>query len=331
MSRTQTLDFLNRRNSGYAPVMPITMMFAANYIGVPYKEYALNHAVLVEGQIQTARRFGFDFISAISDPAREAEDCGATAHYFDDQPPALDEHCALLQEKNRLSTLTIPDPLAGGRMTDRVKAVELMKKQAGNEFIVEGWVEGPCAEAADLRGINTLMTDFFDDEQFVRDLLTFSTDMAIQFAKVQIDAGADVIGIGDAACSLIGPSLYSEFVLEEEKRLIKAVHERGAFARLHICGNISGLLNYMPELKCDIIDLDSMVEIETARRILGSDQILLGQIDPVRIIRNGTPDQIRNAVATCKAAASPWYITGAGCEIPRDTPFENLLALTSRA
>ena len=36
--------------------------------------------------------------------------------------------------------------------------------------ILEGWVEGPVAEGADLRGINTLMLDFLDDPDFVRDL-----------------------------------------------------------------------------------------------------------------------------------------------------------------
>ena len=75
--------------------MPITMMFAADQIGVPYGRYARDHRVLVEGQLATAEQFGFDYVSCISDPAREAADCGAAIHYFDDQPPAIDEtHCA---------------------------------------------------------------------------------------------------------------------------------------------------------------------------------------------------------------------------------------------
>ena len=47
--------------------------------------------MLVEGQIRTAEKFDFDYVSSISDPAREAADCGAAIHYFDDQPPAVDE------------------------------------------------------------------------------------------------------------------------------------------------------------------------------------------------------------------------------------------------
>ena len=65
--------------------------------------------------------------------------------------------------KARLAALRFPDPLGGGRMQDRVNGVaELKTRTAGHRFI-EGWVEGPCAESADLRGINRLMTDFVDD------------------------------------------------------------------------------------------------------------------------------------------------------------------------
>ena len=50
------------------PLMPITMMFAADQIGVPYGQYAADHRVLVEGQIRTAEKFDFDYVSCISDP-----------------------------------------------------------------------------------------------------------------------------------------------------------------------------------------------------------------------------------------------------------------------
>ena len=143
--------------------MPITMMFAARQIGAPYGRYAADHRVLAEGQIRTAEKFGFDHVSCVSDPAREAADCGAAVQYFDDQPPAVDEAHALLADKGVLARLEAPDPTGGGRMLDRVQAAALLHERVGREKLVEGWIEGPCAEAADLRGINRLMTDFFDD------------------------------------------------------------------------------------------------------------------------------------------------------------------------
>lgn len=327
-SRQLVIDMLEGRPVSRPPVMPLTMMFAADLIGVPYRQYATDCKTLAEGQLRTAERFGFDHVSVISDPAREAADCGAAIHFFDDQPPAIDEAAALLTDTTTLASLKLPDPLGGGRMTDRVNGVALLRERVGNDLAVEGWVEGPCAEAADLRGINTLMMDFFDDEKFVRDLFAFTTDMAIAFAKAQLEAGADLIGIGDAACSLVGPMVYEDFVLAEEKRLVDAVHAAGGRTRLHICGNISALCENIKTLNVGMVDLDSMVDVAAARVNLGPDIAILGNIDPVSALRNSTPDKIRTDLAACRAAAGERYIVGAGCEIPRDTPHDNVLALS---
>ncbi len=84
----------------------------------------------------------------MSDPAREAADCGATVRFFDDQPPAIVETDTLLADKSRLNTLEIPDPSKPGRLQDRVQAAALFRQTAGDEKLIEGWVEGPCAEGA---------------------------------------------------------------------------------------------------------------------------------------------------------------------------------------
>lgn len=326
--RERILALLDDRPIDHLPLMPITMMFAADTLGVPYGRYALDCQVLADAQCRTAAQYEFDYVSCISDPAREAADCGAKVVYFDDQPPALDEVDALLAEKSRLRDLVPPDPLAGGRMTDRVRAAALLRGRAGAERLVEGWIEGPCAQGADLRGINTLMLDFFDDPNFVHELFEFVVEMELRFARAQIEAGADLIGIGDAAASLIGPQLYDEFVGPYEKRLIDGIHRIGARVRLHICGNTRPLLSSLGKLGADIVDLDFFAPLAEARRAMGPRQVLLGNLDPVRVVRDGTPESITAALVECHRAAGDRYIVGAGCEVPRGTPPENLLAFT---
>jgi len=51
----------------------------------------------------------------------------------------------------------------------------------------------------------------------------------------------------------------------------------------------------------------------------------------VATVRNGTPETITAALAECHRQAGDRYIVGAGCEIPRDTRPENLLALRDYA
>ncbi len=313
------------------PLMPITMMFAADQIGAAYGRYAADHRVMVEAQIRTAEKFDFDYVSAISDPAREAADCGATIHYFDDQPPAVDETRSLLADKGVLAGLKVPDPLGGGRMHDRVRAAALFRQRVGGQKLIEGWIEGPCAEAADLRGINRLMTDFFDDPPFVRELFEFVLAMGLDFGRAQVEAGADLIGVGDAAASLVGPQIYEEFVRPCEQRLIDGLHAMGTRVRLHICGNIRRILPGVGSLGCEIIDIDSMVPLAQARQEIGPRAVLAGNIDPVKMLRNGTPEQIAAAIADCHRQAGPRYIVAAGCEVPRDTAAANLSALIGYA
>jgi MtaA/CmuA family methyltransferase len=322
---------LDGRPTDSLPLMPITMMFAADQIGVPYGRYTGDHRVLVEAQLATAERFGLDYVSCISDPAREAADCGAAIHYFDDQPPAIDETNSLLADKSVLAKLKAPHPLSGGRMHDRVQAAVLLRQKVGGQLLIEGWIEGPCAEAADLRGINRLMLDFYDDPQFVRDLFDFVLDMELRFAKAQVEAGVDLIGVGDAAASLVGPQVYEEFVLPYEKRMVDGLHAMGTRVRLHICGNTNRILKGMGSLGCEIVDLDFMVPLGKAREAMGPQQVLLGNLDPVAALRNSTPESIRAAIADCHRQAGAAYIVGAGCEVPRDTPAENVLALRDYA
>src|SRR5689334_12948859 len=244
---------------GSLPLMPITMMFAARRAAVKYGAYARDHRVLAEAQIITAAEFDFDYVSVISDPAREAADLGARVVYFDDQPPALDENAALLADKTGLAALRPSDSRrGGGRMHDRVQGVALLRRRVGDTKLVEGWIEGPCAQAADLRGINTLMLDFYDDPVFVRELFEFVVEMELRFARAQVEAGADLIGVGDAAASLVGPNLYREFVWPYEKKLVDGLHDMGALVRLHICGKTARLFEPIGRLGCEIVDLDWM-------------------------------------------------------------------------
>jgi len=216
-------------------------------------------------------------------------------------------------------------------MHNRTKALALFKQKVGGEKMIEGWIEGPIAEAADLRGINAVMTDFFDDPKFVRDLFAFVIEMELRFAKAQIEAGADLIGIGDAAASLVGPKIYEEFVWPYEKQLVDGIHALGGRTRLHICGNTRKILPGMGRLGCHVVDLDFLAPIHEGRAQMGPAQVLLGNADPVRVLRNGSVDDVTRAVMECHRQAGARFIVGAGCEVPRDTPPENMRALAEYA
>jgi len=315
--------------------MPISMSVAADEIGVKYRIYAEDWRTQARGQVAFAEAFGADHVSVISDPCVEATDLGARTLAPEDQPAGFDDAQSLLRDKALFSVLRLPAPGAGRRSSNRLAALTELKRQVGKELLVEGWVEGPCAESADLRGVSRLMMDFYDDPDFARDLVAFVTEMEIAFARAQIAEGADIIGVGDAVSSLIGPGLFEEFALAAHRSYVEAIHEAGALARLHICGNAGSLLKFTKELGYDIIDLDSMVDPEMARQEAGGIQVFSGNLDPVRILRDGDAAVVMESLETCRRSlapdlgrpgSKPW-IVGAGCEIPRNTPRPNILAM----
>jgi MtaA/CmuA family methyltransferase len=330
-SRERVFAMLEGRPVDSLPAMPITMMFAADQIGAKYFDYATDCRVLAEAQICVAERFDIDHVSVISDPGCEASALGATLKFFSNQPPAIDEENALLKDRARLSSLEVPDPASPERMRNRAQAVRLLKERVGNDKVVEGWIEGPCAEAADLRGINSLMLDFYDEPAFVRDLFGFIVEMELRFALFQVNSGADLIGVGDAAASLVGPKFYNEFVWPYEKELVDALHAEGIKTRLHICGNTRRILEGMGRLHCSIVELDSPSPVSEGREKMGREQVLLGNLDPVRVLKDGTPESVYEAVGECHRQAGERFIVGAGCEVPRETPPANLRAMVRYA
>lgn len=316
--------------------VPITMMYAADLIGERYVDYETRASVQVAGQLAIAERFGASVVSAISDPAVEAADLGAHVEFPENSPAHLVEERSLLAETDALADLTsggLIRPESGTRMANRLEAVRLLRERAGQTHIVEGWVEGPCAEAADLRGINRLMMDFFGEEAFLTELLDFITEQEILFARAQIEAGADVIGIGDAASSLVGPEIYATWIAPRTRRYVEAIHEAGGLVRLHICGRTEQLAPTIATYGVDMIDIDFGNDIAAMRGAFaegaadGVGPAIAGNIDPVTELKNGTPETITRRLTECREAAGSRFMVGAGCEVPRDTPEANLNAM----
>jgi MtaA/CmuA family methyltransferase len=288
--------------------------------------------VLAQANLAVLEAFDLDIVQAISDPYREGHDFGVEVEFPEDGLPM--KRASVLHEPEDLGKLKAPDPATGPRMSDRLEAVRLMREQVGGEVPVMGWVEGALAEAAVLRGDGTLLIDLYDRPEWVHELLEICTEVAVAFARAQIEAGADVIGMGDAIASQVSTAMYNEFALPYEQRIFDAVHEMGALTRLHICGDTTHILGPMAESGADIIDLDWMVDVRRAAEAFGDlppqsaseGPVICGNFDPVAVMLQGTPEEVYQATHYCLENGGSRLFSGAGCEIPDGTPHENLLA-----
>ena len=306
------------------PRIPILMQFAAEYIGSNYGEFASDYRVLVEANRRCIKDFGFDQLSAISDNYRETHGFGGGIEYRPDTGPKC---IPPLTDSKDLSLLIPPDPYRSERMFDRVLAIRAFRDQCAGQYSIMGWVEGPAAEAADVRGVGNFLIDLIDDEPFVCELMDICLEAGIHFALAQVEAGADTIGIGDSIASQISPEMYERLVQPREKTLVQAIRKTGALVKLHICGNITHLLPGIANLGISIVDVDHMVDLTTVRRSLPESTVISGNINPVEGVMRGTPAVIRERIQSIYQEVGNPYMVNAGCEIPSRTPKENLQAL----
>jgi len=319
------LGTLNGTPIDHLARLPILMQYAAEFVGSNYAEFASDYRMLTKANLDCAKFFGIDQMNTMSDPYRETQGYGAEIIYEPDMVP----YCRAypLQDSMDISTLPRPHPLIAQRMRDRIEAVRVYRQTVGDQYSIMGWVEGPVAEAGDLRTPEKFFMDLYDEPVFCAELMSLCVDVALEFAKYQIASGADTIGIGDALASQVSADLYEDQILSHEQRLVRGLHDMGAKVRLHICGNITHLLPGIATLGVDIIDVDHMVDLKGTRKALGKRVALAGNIDPVAGVLRGTPDSIRATVLENYRQAGNPYIVNAGCEIPHGTPIENLKAL----
>ena len=308
------------------PNLNIVMLFAAQYAGHPYGKFCRDYETLVDGQLKTAEAFGIDILSTMSDSYRETWDFGAKVRYQEDDLPLVEEPL-FLDAAQAKEKLRLWDPMTSTRMLDRIRAIRRFKELRGDTYAVLGWVEGPWAEYTDLSDLSESMMQLIDEPELVEEGLDLVTEQAIRCALAQVEAGADMIGMGDAAASLISAGMYRDYILPREKKIIEAVHQAGGLVKLHICGDINHIISDMVDSGADIVDIDYMVDLDRAIALSEGKCAICGQINPTAVILQGTPEENRKQVRYCVEHGNSRSIISSGCEIPRMSPLENVSAI----
>jgi MtaA/CmuA family methyltransferase len=318
-SKQRCLSAIGGEPVDQVPVFPLLMFFAQKRLGVTYREFATNGHVMAEAQINIRDMFSVDAITACSDAFRITADLGGDMVFPENQPPFAAS--PLVVSRSDLNRLGRPDPFdPKTRMNDRVRAAEEMVRAVGETCLVLGWVDMPFAEACSVCGVSAFMLMLYDDPLLAHQLLEYLTPVVIDFCLAQLEVGTPMIGVGDAAASLLSPKLYREFALPYEQRVCRAVHQAGGMVKLHICGNTTHILDDMVHTEADLFNVDHVVDFSVARRVYGKAQVCFkGNLNPVAMLR-ATPEVCQAQALNCiRMAANTRYMLSAGCEVPGDT------------
>ena len=321
--KQRCLAVIGGKQPDRVPVFPLTMFLPADRYGVPYKEYATNGSAMAQAQVLMTETFDVDAVTGCSDAYRVSADLGAQMAYPENGTPFAEE--PLIKSEADFQKLGKPDTsVKSSRMRDRTDSVAEMVRAVGEERLVVGWIDMPFAEACSICGVSRFMLMLYDNPSLAHRILEFLTGVVIDFAAMQLETGAPMIGAGDASASLISLEMYRKFALPYEKRVAEAVHARGGLIKLHVCGNVGDFLPDMAEGGFDLINVDHLVPFEKAVEVFGAAGIAYkGNLHPAKDFVYAEPSYCAARARECiDRAQGTRYILSGGCEIPPDTSDE---------
>jgi uroporphyrinogen decarboxylase len=323
------------------PVAPYMGNHGARISGVPIGQYCRSGEAMARAQFRGWELYGQDAVVAQSDNYYIAEGFGVEVDHYADSTPTL--RTPAIQHLSEVYSLKVPDPQTDGRMPVYLEAIQRLGQLLGQEVAIRAPGTGPFSLASHLLGTERFLVELAladkdpagEAEKALRHLMSLSTQALVRFSHACLAAGAHIVQAGDSLASIdmISPSMYRKWALPSEVQFFQEMKQAaarvGGMTLLHICGNMTSVLQEMCDSGADILELDSKVDLGLAKARVGDRVCLLGNLNPVALLWQGSVAEVERAAAQAigQAAAGGGFILGSGCEVPVGAPLDNLRAM----
>lgn len=252
----------------------------------------------------------------------QAEALGAEIHYG-----ALDIHPSVRKPAfKELEDFKLPERvLEAGRFQVVEGSVERLREKYGDYLPISRQVVGPFTVAGHIFGVEKFCGWIKrKDPEELRAVLLQLADLNVEESGVALRAGADVICIADptASSDIISPRTFKELLVPAYQRICSKV---SAPVVLHICGNATAYLPYLPDTGIDAFSCDAQVDIAFAKQVLGSRVAVVGNVPTISVLLQGKPEAVKKVCIECIAKGTDALIPS--CGIPPRTPTENFRIL----
>lgn len=309
-----------------APWVPFAGVHAGKLTGVDATEILTDEDKLVDALMEVNRLYKPDGQPVVFDLQLEAEILGCDLVWAKDGPPSVASH-PLADTMNIPCRCTLPTPDAG-RMPMVLSAMRRMKAAVGETTALYGLLCGPFTLASHLRG-NDIFMDMYDDDEYVKDLMSFCTDSAKKMIDMFVDAGMDVIAIVDPLVSQISVDHFEEFLSEPFAEIFRYIREeKKVFSSFFVCGNATRNIEVMCKTSPDSISVDENVDIMAAKAICDKYNVVIGGNIPLTsVMLHGTQQDNMKFVVDMLAKLDEYknFIVAPGCDMPYAVPVENTI------
>jgi MtaA/CmuA family methyltransferase len=317
------------------PCGPLSVHVTATLAGVSIEDYTLKPDAMVDCICRYHERFQPDAAWLSADTWVLAEAMGAAVAFPGKNQPMSGIGNPLVKAVSDIDAIPRADPSTQGRLPLMIEAMEKLRNRLGDDvFIVACFDQSPFSLACALGGMSEMMMKAVIDLPFVEALMDRCAEFTTAYAIALGHAGADLLSTGDSPAGLLSPEQYRNIALPFEQRVFQAVKERcGVPASLHICGDAAHLLVDMATSGTQVLEIDHLVDLETACKKIPEAITIWGNIDPVGVIEKGPPERIKvameEAIRIITNHRRKRFVLSSGCTLTPNTPASHVEALCS--
>ncbi len=221
--------------------------------------------------------------------------------------------------------LYIPDDFFDlGRVPVVLAAVSTLRRRYNDEVPIVASIVGPFSLASKLFGFENFLVWMITEPDWVHRVMAALTPLAIRYSTALVEAGADTIIVGEAGSSgdLISAKQYRDFILPYHSQLCPAIP---APTIMHICGKSTRHTQYLADTGASAYSFDEGVDIAKARENTGGRMALIGYVPTIKVLLNGTPEDVYRSATECLNAGVD--VLSAGCAMAPHTPLVNIAAM----
>lgn len=257
----------------------------------------------IEISLQPFRAFQPDGVILFSDILTPLPGMGIPFDIIESRGPIIDPPIRSLQQIEQLHPLEPEESLPFIR-----EILQTLRQEVGNQATVLGFVGAPWTLAAyaiegkSSKDYSVIKGMAFNEPAMLHKFLGHLADSIATYVRYQIDSGAQVVQMFDSWAGQLSPQDYATFAMPYQQRVVqqvKATHPDTPLI-LYISGS-AGVLELMGQSGVDIVSVDWTVDMADARRRLGADMGVQGNIDPCALfgshefIRDRIIDTVRKA------------------------------------
>jgi len=311
------------------PVIPQATYCVAGWLDIDLRKPAYDAKLMADSLIEGWRRVRYEGVYVGWEASFNilAEAFGATLEGAEGELPRVSK--PILEDVYDVDKLSIPNPWLDGRIPIHLEAIEIVCKAVDGEVPVLSYTPGPLTLTALLLGSGKTFRYLYFEPGKLGKLMDIVCRASISFAEAKMESGCDVIVVADPMSSLVKPSIFEEYISPYISHILESIGG-GAIPSLHICGDTSKILTSIARFRIKIFEVDTLVDLSYAKSIL-KDICVMGNVSTT-LLKLGKPSDIEREVVGCiRKAGLQGYIVSSGCEVPYNTPIENVKAMVDTA